>query len=113
MLKGQYTAGRLAPSAWPATSPSSRAKVRSAATLVEGPALTSEEQVLDLADDPRAVQRTLDGGGVDERALGGLQNGVHIVEAEHILLDKNLERRHGDRSANHGRSKRAAEGSVG
>jgi hypothetical protein len=75
-------------------------------------ALPAEEQVFDLANDPRAVQRTLDSGGVRERALRRLQDRLHIVKAEDILLDKELERRHGDCSADHGRSKRAAEGGV-
>ena len=68
--------------------------------------LSSGEDVLDFPDDSRAVEGPMDSGGVDQRALGGLENRLDVVGGEDVLLNQNVERRHRDGPADHGRSER-------
>lgn len=65
-------------------------------------ALALREEVSDLPDDPRAIERTVDSGGVDEGALSRLQDRLDVVDGEDIFLNQNVERRHCNGSADHG-----------
>src|ERR1700747_3085554 len=90
-----------------------RAEGRLSSPLAPMTALALREDVFDLPNDSGAVERTVDSRGVDEGALSRLQDRLDVVDGEDILLNQNVERRHCNGSADHGRPERAAgEGRV-